>query len=128
MNWQPYALAAFAVMALAAAAITGWYFQWNDKILIGMGAGAGLGLGLMAFGLINLRRALRETDKSAALGHAMGGFLLRLVTLASGAGVLFFTGWGNPAGFAVSFLVTVMLYLGAQTMMVQNSMQPPAKA
>lgn len=123
MKWQPYALGALAVMALAAAVLTGWYFHWNDKILVGMGAGIGLGLMLMIFGLVTLRRSLRETDKSAALGHAMGGFMLRLVTLACGAGVLLYTGWGNPAGFAISFLVTVMLYLGLQVWLVQNSLR-----
>ncbi|MCC6572552.1 MAG: hypothetical protein IT462_02060 [Planctomycetes bacterium] len=127
MKWQPYALGALAVVALAVAVLTGAYFQWDPKILVGMGAGTFLGLLLMGFGLLNLRKALKETNKEAALGHAMGGFMLRLVTLVCGTGVLIYTGWGNPAGFVISFFVTVLVYLGVQTLWVQESLRSQPK-
>ena len=94
MSWQPYALAALAVLVFGLLFYLGQATGWDEKVLIGAGLGGGLGLGLMGLSLFGMLRALKEETKSQALGHVFGGFLLRRVKRS----------WESPAVCAARLL------------------------
>ncbi|MCB9932848.1 MAG: hypothetical protein H6841_05425 [Planctomycetes bacterium] len=123
MTWQPYAMAAFAVVVLAAlfglAALTGFEHGFTLGAAIGFGAS----LVLMLLNEVTTRLALKEQSKTAAMGHILGGFLLRIVVLAAGFLALAFTGFANPAAFALAFLGGVLLMLGVQVFRTARGIQ-----
>lgn len=107
-------MAAFAFVVLAALvgllALTGF----EPSFVLGAGIGLGASLLLLAMSELTTRLALRENRRSAAMGHVLGGFLLRIVVLGVGFVVLAFTGFANPAAFALALLGGVLLTLGLQ--------------
>ncbi len=128
MSWQPYALAALAVLVFGLLFYLGRATGWDEKVLIGAGLGGGLGLGLMGLSLFGMLRALKEETKSQALGHVFGGFLLRLVILVVGVLTCVKTGYANPASFGLSFVAAVLLFLGLEVYWVSNSLKKVEKA
>lgn len=127
MSWQPYALAALAVLVIGTLVFTAQLVGWSEKMLLGCALGGGMGLGLMLLSLAGLKRALKEESKSAALGHVFGGFLLRLVILTVGVFALFQTGLASPIGFALSFVAAVILFLGLEVWWVDASLRGAAR-
>ncbi len=114
MTWQPYAVAAFAVLVTGAVvallALTGF----DRDMVAGAGIGFGVALALMMFNEFTTRAAFRDPHKKAALGHVLGGFLLRMVTLAVGFFTLVFSGVASPIMFALAFFAGVSISLGLQ--------------
>lgn len=127
MTWQPYGFGFLALLAVLLAAGTAWLLGWSPEMLRGVLAGGGLGLLLFVFGVYSLRKGLKEEKRSAALGHALGGFGLRLFGLLVGVVVSVYTGWANAAGFAVSFLAITVMYLAFQATVVSKSLRRPAQ-
>jgi hypothetical protein len=125
MSWQPYALAAVAVVVFAAlfglVALTGFDAHFTIGAVLGMGAS----LGLMAFNEATTRLALKEQSKTAAMGHILGGFFLRIVVLATGFMALALTEFASPAAFALAFLGGVLLMLGVQVLRALRGLRRP---
>lgn len=88
----------------------------DAHMLSGVATGAAAGLVLMAFGWFTTLKGINSGEYKHALGHVLGGFMLRLVVLTAGFLLLALTGWANPAGFAIAFLMAVMAYLAVQIM------------
>lgn len=98
----------------------------DSNMLAGVGIGAVLGLAMMLLGWLTTLRSLRSGGKGSALGHALGGLLLRLVTLTGGFLLVAVTGIGNPAGFAIAFMLAVLAYLALQVVFAARSIKLPA--
>ena len=128
MSWQPYALAALAVLVFGLLFYLGQATGWDEKVLIGAGLGGGLGLGLVGMSLFGMLRALKEESKSQALGHVFGGFLLRLVILVVGVLTCVKTGYANPASFGLSFVAAVLLFLGLEIYWVSAGLNKKSAA
>lgn len=128
MTWQPYAITAFVLLVLAGAAgllnLTGVDF----KMFVGLATGGGIGVLVAVVGIYSMFRGLAEKSKKLALGHMFGGFFLRLVVVVVGVLGLAFTGWGNPVGFAIAFMVTLALYMGLQLYWVSRKLTANARA
>ncbi|MBX3461076.1 MAG: hypothetical protein KF696_14110 [Planctomycetes bacterium] len=114
MSWQPYAMAAFALLVTGAVVLLLAVAEFDRGMVYGAGIGFGVALLLMLFNEFTTRAAFRDPRKAAALGHVLGGFLLRMVALAVGFFVLAFTGAGSPVMFALAFFAGVLLSLGLQ--------------
>ncbi|MBK9975944.1 MAG: hypothetical protein IPP14_14320 [Planctomycetes bacterium] len=123
MTWQLYAVAAMGLGVIAVAMAAVMLIGLDTDMAIGLGAGVAVSVPMMLFSAMTAGRALRENDKSAMLGHLMGGFGLRLVVLVIGFGAIGLTGWGNPAGFAIAFLVGVVLMLGLNVLRFARGMK-----
>ena len=123
MSWQPYALAALAVLVIGTLVLAAQILGWDQKMSLGCVLGGGVGLMLMLLSLAGMKRALKEESKSAALGHVFGGFLLRLVILVVGVFTLVQTGYANPISFALTFVAAVLLFLGLQVYWVDASIR-----
>lgn len=123
MSWQPYAIAGLLVVALAAAGALVALLGVDSSMILGLAGGALLGGGLAAFGVWSLKRSLAQPARKLALGHVYGGFMLRLVVLCAGFFTLVATGWANPAGFAVAFMLTVLVNLGLQVTLTARSLE-----
>ncbi len=123
MSWLPYAIFGFLVVVLCTLLVGVSLFGFDAAMLVGLIAGGLIGLGLMAFSAISLKKALARTDRKLALGHSLGGFGLRMVILVSGVSLLALTGWGDPVGFVLAFMVTVVLWLGVQTHWITRQLE-----
>ncbi|MBX3474141.1 MAG: hypothetical protein KF754_07140 [Planctomycetes bacterium] len=125
MSWLPYlVLSVLCVAALCGGGMIA-LMGVDGPMLVGVGIGAGLGLGMMLLGWFTTLKSLRG-GKPAALGHALGGFFLRLVVLTCGFFAVALTGAGNPAGFAIAFMLAVMAYLALQVVLAARTIQVPA--
>jgi threonine/homoserine/homoserine lactone efflux protein len=83
--------------------------------------GAGLGIVNLAAGYLVMRRAIRQSMKTALMTVA-GGMIARLFVVA-GLMVLFRrTGTVDPAAFAITFLVLFFVYLGLEVLLVERSL------
>jgi hypothetical protein len=125
MTWLPYMLAAALALMIALGfgllSLVGFdAFMWR-----GVGAGVTAGLCLMVFSWFTTLKSLKAGSRGNALGHALGGFMLRLVVLVAGFGLMAYTGWGNAVGFSIAFLLTVMAYLALQITVASKSMDKP---
>lgn len=122
MSWQIYGIGAIALLAAALLVMSVKLLGWSPEMATGIAGGGGLGALLLALGYFGTRRALRDKELKAAMGHALGGFFFRLVALVAGVFALVYTGWANPVGFALSYLVTVFAWLALEVVMVQNAL------
>ncbi|NUO17402.1 MAG: hypothetical protein HUU03_13270 [Planctomycetaceae bacterium] len=122
MGWQIYGIGAIAVLSGALLVLAIKLMGWSAEMGVGIASGLGLGFVLLVLGYFGTRRALREKDMKAAMSHALGGFFFRLVTLVAGVFALVYTGWANPLGFALSYLVMVFAFLALEVVMVQNAL------
>jgi hypothetical protein len=93
------------------------YMGVDAQMWRGISAGAAAGLALMSLGWFTTLKGLKAKDTTSAMGHMLGGFFLRLVILVSGLLALALTGWGDPAGFAIAFMMTVLVYLAMQILL-----------
>lgn len=123
MSFLPYMLFAGLVVMLALGVGVIAMLGVDGAMIGGVAAGAAAGLGLMAFGWFTTLKGIRAGEKKHALGHVLGGFMLRLVVLTAGFFLLAFTGWADPAGFAVAFLMAVMVYLAVQIMVALRGLE-----
>lgn len=128
MSWQPYGLSALALLVVGALILSVRILGWDAAMASGIAAGGGLGVLLMLFGLWTMRKALKETERKSALGHALGGFFLRMVAVVVGTLLFVYTGWASPVGFALSFMAMVFVYLGVEVYLVQKSLEQPKVA
>jgi hypothetical protein len=128
VSWQPYAMVILAVLVLGALLSALALAGFDSGAIVGAGIGLGAALLLMAFNVWNTRRALREQQRKAAMGHVIGGFALRLVVLAVGFFALAFSGVASPVTFALAFLGGVMLMLGWQVVAVSRDVARRANA
>jgi hypothetical protein len=127
-GWQSYGIASLAVLALAGLVLAGRYVGFDAQMWLGIGAGGALGALTMGLSLLSLRKALKQLEKAAALGQVLGGFFLRMVLVVAGTLVFAWTGWASPIGFALSFLMTVFLYLSIEVHLVQKALDAPRPA
>jgi hypothetical protein len=116
VSFLPYALVAGLVVMLAICVGAIALMGVDAHMLNGVVTGAAAGLILMVFAWFTTLKGINSGDTKHALGHVLGGFMLRLVALTAGIFLLHLTGWANAAGFALAFLMTVMVYLAAQIM------------
>lgn len=123
MSWQIYGIGAIAVLSGALLVLAIKLVGWSPEMGVGIASGLGLGFLLLVLGYFGTRRALREKDMKAAMTHALGGFFFRLVLLVAGVLALVYTGWANPVGFALSYLVMVFAFLALEVVMVQNALE-----
>lgn len=123
MSWQPYIMLAFAVIAVALLFGLLALVDFQREFTLGACIGLAASIGLLIFGEVTTRRALATKQKSAGLGHVIGGFALRIVVLVVGFAVLTFTGFANPGTFALAFLAGVLLMLGWHVMRAVKQMQ-----
>lgn len=84
--------------------------------------GAGLGLLNLVVGYLVTRRTLRHGMKSA-MATVAGGFIARLFVVV--VLMVFFqrTGAADPAAFALTFLVFFFVYLAAEVLLVERSLE-----
>lgn len=122
MSWQIYGIGAIALLAAALLVMSVKLLGWSPEMATGIAGGGGLGALLLGLGYFGTRRALRDKELKAAMSHALGGFFFRLVALVAGVFALVYTGWANPVGFALSYLVTVFAWLALEVVMVQNAL------
>ncbi|MCA8919180.1 MAG: hypothetical protein KDB32_08880 [Planctomycetes bacterium] len=125
MSFLPYivlsGLAIVLTIGVGAIALMGV----DVSMMRGVGAGVTAGLSLMVFSWFTTLKGLRAGERKNTLGHVLGGFGLRFVVLVGGFGLLAITRWGNPAGFAVAFLMAVMTYLALQILIVMRTLDKP---
>lgn len=126
MSWQPYAMAAFALVVTGAVVALLAAAEFDRGMVYGAGIGFGVAMLLMLFNEFTTRAAFRDPRKAAALGHVLGGFLLRMVALAVGFLLLAFTGMGSPVMFALAFFAGVLLSLGLQVYRYGRGPRPAA--
>lgn len=123
MSFLPYMVFAGLVMVLAVGGGAIALMGVDASMLRGAGAGLTAGLCLMTFSWFTTLKGIKAGEKKNAIGHVLGGFMLRLVVLTAGFFLLAFTGWGNAAGFAIAFLMAVMTYLALQILVAARQMQ-----
>lgn len=82
--------------------------------------GAGLGLVNLVVGYLVTRRTLRHGMKST-MATVAGGFIARLLVLVVLMVVFQRTGAADPAAFALTFLVFFFVFLGAEVLLVERS-------
>ena len=123
MSFLPYMVLAGLVVVLAVGCGAIALMGTDAFMARGAGAGAAAGLSLMAFSWFTTLKGIKARDKTNALGHILGGFMLRLVVLSAGFFLLAFTGWGHAGGFAIAFLMAVMTYLALQILVAARNMQ-----
>lgn len=126
MSWLPYIVLTILLLALMCGIGLIAVLGVDSNMLAGVGIGAVLGLAMMLLGWLTTLRSLRSGGKGSALGHALGGLLLRLVTLTGGFLLVAVTGIGNPAGFAIAFMLAVLAYLALQVVFAARSIKLPA--
>lgn len=120
-------MAAFAVLVLGALFALLALADFDGGLMTGAGIGLGAAVLLMLFNGFTTRLALREGRRSAAQGHVLGGFLLRIVILTAGFFGLAFSGAASPVTFALAFLAGVLLMLGWQVFTVSREIQKRAQ-
>jgi hypothetical protein len=120
-------IAGLALVLLLAIALLA-HLGVDARMWRGISTGAAAGLVLFSFSWFTTLKGLKSRGRKDALGHLLGGFLARLVVLAGGLLVLGITGWGNPVGFAIAFLMVLLLYLALQVMVALKDMQTEAEA
>lgn len=128
MTWHLYAVAALVIAVLAVTAGAVALIGLDEFMLRGLAVGGVLGLAMLAFASFSTRKAMGEVSKAAMLGHMYGGFGLRLVVLVTGFFALAFSGWGNPAGFALAFLAGVVISLGWNVVRYARGLKPAPQA
>ena len=111
---MPYMLFAGLAVVLAVGVGAIALMGFDAHMMSGVATGAAAGLILMVFAWFTTLKGLNAGDVKHALGHVLGGFMLRLVVLTVGFVLLYVTGWANPAGFVIAFLMAVMVYLAVQ--------------
>jgi len=128
LTWHLYAVAALVLSVIAVTVGVVALLGVDELMLRGLAVGGALGLATLAFAAFSTRKAMGEVSKAAMLGHIYGGFSLRVVVLVIGFFALAFTGWGNPAGFALAFLAGVVISLGMNVFKYARGMKPAAQA
>lgn len=109
------------VLAVGCAAIA--LMGIDVSMMRGAGSGAMAGICLMVFSWFTTLKGIKSGEKKNAIGHVLGGFMLRLVVLATGFFLLALTGWGHAGGFAIAFLMAVMTYLALQILVAARNMR-----
>lgn len=122
MTWHSYLLSGLIVVVLLLGFGLVSLIGLDGRMWVGLAIGAAAGAGMMLFGWLTTLKALKSNGRRNALGHALGGFFLRLVVLVAGFAVLALTDVGNPAGFAVAFLMAVLVFLAIQVHFAAASM------
>ena len=86
----------------------------------GAAIGAGLGVLNLVVGYLVTRRTLRQGMKSA-MATLAGGFIARLFVVVVLMVLFQRTGSADPAAFALTFLVFFFMYLAAEVLLVERS-------
>lgn len=122
MTWLPYMLVAGLAVMIALGFGLLSMVGFDALMWRGVGAGVTAGLCLMVFSWFTTLKSIKAGNRGNALGHALGGFFLRLIVLVAGFALMAYTAWGNAVGFAIAFLLTVMAYLALQITVASRSM------
>jgi hypothetical protein len=129
LSFVPYIVISGLVAVLLLGVLLLTYLGVDAGMWRGISTGAAAGLVLFTFSWYTTLKGLKSKGRKDALGHMLGGFLVRLVVLTGGILTLALTGWGNPVGFALAFLMVLLVYLGLQVMIaVKNHAADLAKA